>query len=72
MLSKRPRSKHRPKTVTNPNSSISVPSKFPSQAHLDLYAGDVIGDLLYGLNDFELRWVAESNWAYTSEPLTGL
>ncbi|KAI9723828.1 MAG: hypothetical protein M1828_004078 [Chrysothrix sp. TS-e1954] len=58
-------------TVSNPKLGISVPGKYPSQAHLDLYAEQVIGDPYHGLNDFNLRWVAESNWTY-SAPLTGL
>lgn len=52
--------------------NISVPAKVPSQAHLDLYAAQVIGDPYYGLNDFNLRWVAWSNWTYTSAPISGL
>ena len=58
-------------TVSDPGSNISVPGGFPSQAHLDLYAAGVITDPYYGLNDFDLRWVADSNWTY-SAPLTGL
>ena len=42
--------------------NISVSGSVPSQAHLDLYAAQVIGDPYYGLNDFNLRWVAETNW----------
>lgn len=53
-------------TVTNPNYSISVPGNVPSQAHLDLYNAQVIGDPYYGLNDFNLRWVAETNWTYSA------
>ena len=26
----------------------------------------------YGLNDFSLRWIAESNWTYVSAPIEGL
>lgn len=59
-------------TVSNPALNISVPGHLPSQAHLDLYASQVIGDPYYGLNDFNLRWVAESNWTYTSAPRAGL
>ncbi|KAF2120889.1 putative beta-mannosidase [Lophiotrema nucula] len=60
-------------TLTSPNFSyISVPAKLPSQAHLDLYAAQVIGNPLFGLNDFNLRWVAFSNWTYTSAPITTL
>lgn len=58
-------------TLTSPNhSNISVPAKFPSQSHLDLYTAGIIDDPLYGLNDFKLRWIAESNWTYISAPLT--
>ncbi|PSN73172.1 glycoside hydrolase family 2 protein [Corynespora cassiicola Philippines] len=54
-------------TLTSPNFSyISVPGHIPSQVHLDLYNAKVIGDPLYGLNDFNLRWIAFSNWTYTS------
>ncbi|KAK5260131.1 hypothetical protein LTR40_004702 [Exophiala xenobiotica] len=53
-------------TLSNPNYSISVSGKVPSQAHLDLYDSEVIGDPYYGLNDFNLRWVAETNWTYTA------
>ena len=56
-------------TLTNPSLNISVPAHLPSQAHLDLYANQVIGDPYYGLNNFNLRWVAWSNWTYTSDPI---
>ncbi|GAB7352815.1 hypothetical protein MBLNU459_g3430t1 [Dothideomycetes sp. NU459] len=59
-------------TLVNPELNLSVPASFPSQAHLDLYASQVIGDPYYGLNDFNLRWVAWSNWTYTSAPIAGL
>ncbi|KAK8151481.1 putative beta-mannosidase [Phyllosticta citrichinensis] len=59
-------------TLSNPLLNISVPAKLPSQAHVDLFAAQVIGDPYFGLNDFNLRWVAWSNWTYTSEPLTSL
>ncbi|PYH93058.1 beta-mannosidase A [Aspergillus ellipticus CBS 707.79] len=50
----------------------TVPAKFPSQAHLDLLNAGVIDDPYHGLNDFNLRWIAESNWTYTSDPIEGL
>ncbi|KAF2472087.1 putative beta-mannosidase [Lindgomyces ingoldianus] len=60
-------------TVTSPNFTyISVPGKLPSQAHIDLYAAQVIGNPLFGLNDFNLRWIGDSNWTYTSESLNSL
>ncbi|ORY15621.1 glycoside hydrolase superfamily [Clohesyomyces aquaticus] len=60
-------------TVTSPNFTyISVPGKLPSQAHLDLYAAQAIGNPLFGLNDFNLRWIGDSNWTYNSAPLNTL
>ena len=59
-------------TLQNPGLNISVPGNLPSQAHLDLYAAQVIGDPYFGLNDFNLRWVAWNNWTYSSDPIEGL
>lgn len=59
-------------TVSNAALNISVPGSLPSQAHLDLYANQIITDPYYGLNDFDLRWVAWANWTYTSAPISGL
>lgn len=59
-------------TLSNPGLNVSVPAHLPSQAHLDLYANQVIGNPYYGLNDFNLRWVAWNNWTYTSAPILGL
>ena len=59
-------------TLSNAALNISVPAHLPSQAHLDLYAADVIGDPYFDLNDFNLRWVVWSNWTYTSAPISGL
>lgn len=59
-------------TLSNDALNISVPGHLPSQAHLDLYAAGVIGDPYHDLNDFNLRWVAWSNWTYTSAPISGL
>lgn len=61
-----------PWTLSNPSLNISVPATLPSQAHLDLFAAGVIGDPYHDLNDFNLRWVAWSNWTYTSGPIHGL
>ncbi|KAE8356463.1 glycoside hydrolase superfamily [Aspergillus coremiiformis] len=49
----------------------TVPAGFPSQAHLDLFKAGVIGEL-HGLNDFDLRWIPESNWTYTSGAIKDL
>lgn len=59
-------------TLSNPGLNISVPAHLPSQAHLDLLAANVIGDPYFDLNDFNLRWIAWSNWTYTSAPISGL
>jgi beta-mannosidase len=48
-----------------------VPGSLPSSAHLDLLNAYVIGDPYYGLNNFNLRWVAFNNWTY-SAPVSGL
>ncbi|KAI0839743.1 glycoside hydrolase family 2 protein [Hypoxylon sp. FL0890] len=54
-------------TLENGDRNISVPGKVPSHVHLDLLTSQVIDDPYYGLNDFNLRWVALSNWTYTSQ-----
>lgn len=59
-------------TVSNKALNVSAPGHLPSQVHLDLYAANVIEDPYYGLNDFNLRWIANNNWTYTSEPIPGL
>jgi beta-mannosidase len=56
-------------TLSNDALNISVPASLPSQAHLDLFAAGVIGDPYHDLNDFNLRWVALSNWTYSSGSL---
>ncbi|KAK8079031.1 hypothetical protein PG994_002838 [Apiospora phragmitis] len=53
-------------TLNNPAMDISIPASFPSYAHLDLYANQVIGNPEYGLNDFNLRWIWKQNWTYTT------
>lgn len=58
-------------TLSNALYNISIPGKVPSHVHLDLFAAQVIGDPYYGLNDFNLRWVAWADWNYTAT-LTGL
>lgn len=59
-------------TLSNDALNISVPAELPSYAQLDLYANQVIGDPLYGTNNFNLRWIVWSNWTYTSAPIQGL
>lgn len=58
-------------TLSNTPYNISVPGKVPSHVHLDLQAAQVIGDPYYGLNDFNLRWIAWADWNYTTS-LSGL
>ena len=53
-------------TLQNANGSINVPGSVPSQAHLDLYAAKVIPDPYFGLGDYNLRWVVETNWTYST------
>ncbi|CAG7996571.1 unnamed protein product [Penicillium salamii] len=59
-------------TVSSSALNISVPGHVPSHAHLDLFAAGVIDDPYHGLNDFNLRWIANNNWTYTSKPIQGL
>ncbi|KAJ5189449.1 Glycoside hydrolase superfamily [Penicillium cf. griseofulvum] len=59
-------------TVRSNALNISVPGSVPSQVHLDLLHANVIDEPYYGLNDFNLRWIAENNWTYTSKPIDGL
>ncbi|KAJ4422894.1 hypothetical protein N0V82_002420 [Gnomoniopsis sp. IMI 355080] len=58
-------------TLSNTPYNISVPGKVPSHVHLDLFSAGVIGDPYFGLNDFNLRWVAWADWNYTTT-LSGL
>lgn len=59
-------------TLHNDALNVSVPASLPSYAQLDLYDNKVIGDPLYGLNNFNLRWIVWQNWTYTSTPISGL
>jgi len=59
-------------TLSNDALNVSVPAQLPSYAQLDLLANQVIGDPLYGLNNFNLRWIVWQNWTYTSAPISGL
>ncbi|KAH8890148.1 glycoside hydrolase family 2 protein [Thozetella sp. PMI_491] len=53
-------------TLSNSAMNISVRGSVPSHVQLDLYEARVIGDPYWGLNDFNLRWVAWSDWNYTA------
>ena len=61
-----------PWILSNDALNISVPARLPSQAHLDLFAAEVIEDPYHDLNEFDLRWVALSNWTYSSDPIQGI
>ncbi|PKY03061.1 beta-mannosidase mndA [Aspergillus campestris IBT 28561] len=58
-------------TVSSPALNRTVPGYLPSHVHLDLLKAGVIG-IYNGLNDFHLRWIADANWTYTSDPIKGL
>ncbi|PLB39600.1 beta-mannosidase mndA [Aspergillus candidus] len=58
-------------TVGSPALNRTVPGHLPSHVHLDLLKAGVIG-IYNGLNDFHLRWIADANWTYTSDPIKGL
>ncbi|KAL5358525.1 beta-mannosidase A [Aspergillus floccosus] len=59
-------------TLSSPVLNKTVPGHLPSQVHLDLLQAGVIDDPYHGLNDFKLRWIADANWTYTSDPIRGL
>ncbi|KAF9890230.1 hypothetical protein FE257_006142 [Aspergillus nanangensis] len=59
-------------TLSSQALNKSIPAHVPSQVHLDLFQAGVIDDPYYGLNDFNLRWIADANWTYTSDPITDL
>ncbi|KAK1149194.1 hypothetical protein N8T08_006414 [Aspergillus melleus] len=59
-------------TISSPTLNRTVPGYLPSHVHLDLLKAGVINDPYYRLNDFDLRWVGDSNWTYTSDPIQGL
>ncbi|KAF5866606.1 hypothetical protein ETB97_010699 [Aspergillus alliaceus] len=59
-------------TLSSEALNRTVPGSFPSQAHLDLLKAGVIDEPYHGLNDFNLRWIPESNWTYTSDGIKDL
>ncbi|KAE8151409.1 glycoside hydrolase superfamily [Aspergillus avenaceus] len=59
-------------TLSSSALNRTVPGHLPSHAHLDLLKAGVIDDPYHGLNDFNLRWIPESNWTYTSDPIKDL
>ncbi|PLN77271.1 beta-mannosidase mndA [Aspergillus taichungensis] len=59
-------------TVSSPALDRTVPGHLPSHVHLDLLKAGVIDEPYNGLNDFHLRWIADANWTYTSDPLKDL
>ncbi|RAL17317.1 beta-mannosidase mndA, partial [Aspergillus homomorphus CBS 101889] len=50
----------------------TVSARFPSQVHMDLLREGIIDEPYRDLNDFELRWIADANWTYTSAGIQGL
>ncbi|KAL2839599.1 glycoside hydrolase superfamily [Aspergillus pseudoustus] len=59
-------------TLSSPVLNSIVPASLPSQVHLDLYRAGLISDPYHGLNELNLRWIAEATWTYTSDPILGL
>ncbi|CEL10807.1 Putative Beta-mannosidase (MndA) [Aspergillus calidoustus] len=59
-------------TLSSPAINSTVPASLPSQVHLDLHRAGLIDEPYHGLNDLNLRWIAETNWTYTSDPIPGL
>lgn len=53
--------------LENANHSISIPARFPSAAHLDLLAAELIPDPNVGLDEFSTRWIIDENWTYTAD-----
>lgn len=58
-------------TLQNENGSINIPASFPSYVHLDLFNANITDDPEYGLNEYSVRWVWQTNWTYSAN-LTGL
>ncbi|PHH66617.1 hypothetical protein CDD81_6454 [Ophiocordyceps australis] len=54
-------------TLQNAQLNISVAGRVPSQVHLDLQRAQVINDPYRDLNEFDLRWVALSDWTYVAK-----
>ncbi|KAL3471534.1 glycoside hydrolase superfamily [Aspergillus californicus] len=59
-------------TVSSPAINYTVPGSLPSQVHLDLFNAGAISDPYHGRNEIDLRWIADANWTYTSDPISGL
>ncbi|OJJ64107.1 hypothetical protein ASPSYDRAFT_26132 [Aspergillus sydowii CBS 593.65] len=59
-------------SLSGPALNTTVPASIPSHVHLDLFNAGVIDDPYYGLNEVSLRWIGESNWTYTSDPISDL
>ncbi|KAB5545732.1 glycoside hydrolase family 2 protein [Coniochaeta sp. 2T2.1] len=53
-------------TVSSKTLNISTRGQVPSHVHLDLFAAGIVGDPYYGLNGFNLRFIAWSDWNYTT------
>ncbi|RAK77334.1 beta-mannosidase mndA [Aspergillus fijiensis CBS 313.89] len=59
-------------TLSSAALNRTVPAQFPSQVHMDLLREGIIGERYNDLNDFNLRWIADANWTYTSGKIEGL
>nr|O74168.1 RecName: Full=Beta-mannosidase A; AltName: Full=Mannanase A; Short=Mannase A; Flags: Precursor [Aspergillus aculeatus]BAA29029.1 beta-mannosidase [Aspergillus aculeatus] len=59
-------------TLSSATLNRTVPAQFPSQVHMDLLREGIIDEPYNDLNDFNLRWIADANWTYTSGKIEGL
>jgi hypothetical protein len=49
-------------TVTDQSNSITVPGKWPSQVHLDLYAAGIIGEFIDNSHSLFSRFRSHTNF----------
>lgn len=43
---------------------INLSANVPGGIYTDLANNNIIGDIFYGFNDTETRWVAKKEWIY--------
>ncbi|XP_029900815.1 beta-mannosidase [Myripristis murdjan] len=53
-------------TLTNSNSSVSLPAEVPGCVHSALLQQGFIQDPYFRFNDVSYRWIALDNWTYTT------
>lgn len=52
--------------VSANGSSFPLPATVPGSIHLDLLASGIITDPNFGWNEVEQRWIADTNWSYST------